>query len=302
MRWRRARSAFLAAAIGLGGCGGDAAQEDDAWMYGASLSGRRSYIAAAQIGPTIYVAGGMVGETGRPLATVQRLDTRRGGWETISPLPEPTRAAAGAAVDGVLYVIGGTTAAGNTTDVWAWDGDRWRPRAALPSPRFNHEAVALGGRIYVLGGFDGSEEHDEVFAYDPVADRWELVSRLPAPTHAFGAVPFRGEIWVIGGRRGERILDEVRIFDPSTRKWRDGPSLPQPMELLGAAVAGDEIHAVWEHLYQRYDLASGAWSRGPTPLVTRHALQAFAFDGVLYTVGGCTTALRDSPVVETLEL
>jgi hypothetical protein len=74
------------------------------------------------------------------------------------------------------------------------------------------------------------------------------------------------------------------------------------MELLGAAVAGDEIHAVWEEVYQWYDASEERWQRGPRPLVTRHALQAFAVDGVLYTVGGCTTALRDSPIVERLRL
>ena len=303
MRWRSARSALLAAAIALGACGGgEAAEQAGEWAYGPSLSSRRSYIAAAQVASTIYVAGGMVGETGRPLATVQRLDTRRGSWETLSPLPSPTRAAAAAAVDGVLYVIGGTTPEGNTTDVWAWGGDGWGARAPLPAPRFNHEAVALGGKVYVLGGFEEGEEHDEVYAYDPAEDRWELVSHLPAPNHAFGAVAFRDEIWVIGGRRGEQVLDEVRIFDARTNTWRAGPALPEPMELLGAAVAGDEIHAVWEDVYQWYDASEERWSRGPVPVVTRHALQAFVVEDVLYTVGGCTTALRDSPVVETLEL
>jgi hypothetical protein len=36
--------------------------------------------------------------------------------------------------------------------------------------------------------------------------------------------------------------------------------------------------------------------------VTRHALEAFVVDGVLLTVGGCTTALQDSHVVERLVL
>jgi N-acetylneuraminic acid mutarotase len=268
------------------------------WERAASMSQRRSYIAAAQVGPLIYTAGGMVGETGRPLATFTRYDARLDAWTTLRPLPVATRAAAAAALDGVVYVTGGTTPAGNTAAVRAWDGTAWRAREPMPEPRFNHAAVALGGRVYVIGGFEGLEEHSDVFVYDPRAERWRETAPLPRPNHAFGAVAFRGEIWMLGGRRGEEVLREVWIFDPSRDAWRAGPELPRPMELLGAAVVGDEIHAVWESTYQIYDAADGRWRAGPTPGVTRHALRAFHIAGTLYTIGGCTTALRDSPIVE----
>jgi hypothetical protein len=267
-------------------------------------SQRRSYVAAAELGGFLYAAGGMVGETGRPLATFARYDTARDRWEVLSPLPEPTRAAAAAALGGRVYVVGGTTAEGNTTATWAYDASeqRWRSRARLPAPRFNHGAVSLGEKLYVLGGFADGREHREVFVYEPARDRWERVASLPRPNHAFGVVAYEDELWVIGGRRGEEILSEVWILDPDTLTWRKGPSLPKPMELLGATVAGDDIHAVWESTYQVYDGASGRWRDGPRPAETRHALEVFAVDGFLYTVGGCTTALRDSPVVERLEI
>jgi hypothetical protein len=267
------------------------------------MSSRRSYIAAAQVGSSIYVAGGMVGETGRPLATFQRYDTRGDTWETLSPLPVPTRAAAAAAVDGVIYVIGGTTGEGNTTAVWAWNGEGWEAKAPLPAPRFNHAAVALGSLIFVLGGFAGGEEHDDVFVYDTQADLWRRSRSLPRPNHAFGAVAVGREIWALGGRRGEDILREVWILDASgAGAWRRGPRMPKPMELLGAAVEEGRIHAVWESVYQIYDPSRRRWRQGPRPLVTRHGLEVFAAGGALYTLGGCTTALRDSPVVERLEL
>ena len=274
------------------------------WELAASMSQRRSYIAAAEVGGLLYAAGGMVGETGRPLHTFARYEPRADRWLVLPRLPVPTRAAAGAAVSGAVYVVGGTTPAGNTSATWAFDPGRqqWKRRAPLPAPRFNHAAVALEGTLYVAGGYLKGRERREVFAYDPAADRWSVVARLPRPTHAFGLVAFRGELWVLGGRRGESVLREVWILDPGDLTWRRGPALTRPMELLGAAVAGDEIHAVWESTYQIYDAGSGRWRSGPRPLVTRHALEAFVVDGALYTVGGCTTALRDSPVVERLEL
>jgi hypothetical protein len=263
---------------------------------------RRSYIAGAQVGDRIYAAGGMVGETGRPLATFSRYDPAADQWDNLVQLPVPTRAAAAATIGETMYVVGGTTPDGNTAATWAWDGTRWSARAPLPRAVFNHAAVALDGDLYVLGGFADGRERREVYRYDAATDRWTDVTLLPRPNHAFAAVAFRGEIWTIGGRRAEDVLREVWIWSPRTGRWRRGPTMPRPMELVGAAVAGDEIHAVWESTYQVYDASSRRWRQGPVPLVTRHALETFAIGDRLYTVGGCTTALKDSPVVERLDI
>jgi hypothetical protein len=74
------------------------------------------------------------------------------------------------------------------------------------------------------------------------------------------------------------------------------------MELLGTAVAGDEIHAVWESTYQIWDASERRWRQGPGLGVTRHGLELFAAGGELYAVGGCTTDLHDSPIVERLAI
>jgi hypothetical protein len=268
------------------------------------MSQRRSYVAGAELAGYLYAAGGMVGETGRPLATFARYDPGGDRWEVLPALPEATRAGAAASVDGLVYVVGGTTAEGNTAATWAYDPEtrEWSERAPMPAPLFNHGAVALDGRLYVLGGYSEGRERQDVYAYRPAADRWSRVATLPRPNHAFGVVAYEGELWVIGGRRGEEILREVWILDPTSLEWREGPTLPRPMELLGATVAGDDIHTVWESTYQVYEGSDGRWTDGPRPPVTRHALEAFALDGVLYTVGGCTTALRDSPIVERLAI
>ena len=103
----------LAAAVGTLGDGSEEAQASP-WEFAQPMSQRRSYIAQAEIGGQIYAAGGMVGETGRPLDLLARYDPATDTWETLHRLPEPLRAAAAAAVDGTLYVIGGTTEDGNT--------------------------------------------------------------------------------------------------------------------------------------------------------------------------------------------
>jgi N-acetylneuraminic acid mutarotase len=175
-------------------------------------------------------------------------------------------------------------------------------RAPLPRPLFNEAAVTLDGKIYVLGGYSGGEEKRTAYVYDPARDSWSETTPMPLPNHTFGAVAFRGEIWTFGGRRGESPLRAVWIFNAKTARWRSGPSMPKPMELNGTAVAGNEIHTVWEHTYQVYDAATNIWRQGPAPLVARHGLKAFAIDGELYTVGGCTVDLHDSQVVEARKI
>jgi hypothetical protein len=292
-------SVGLAAALGSLDAGADEAPAAP-WTYAQPMSMRRSYIAAGELGGKIYAAGGMVGGNGRRLAIFQRFDPKSNRWETLRPLPEAIRAAAGAASEGRFYVIGGDTQESDGTQVYGYDiaGDTWEQRAALPAPRFNHSAVALGGRIYVIGGYKDGRERRDVFVYEPEANRWGRAAPLPRPTHVFGAVAFKGEIWIIGGRRGETVLREISIYDPGRNRWRAGPTLPKPMELLGAAVVGDEIHAIWESTYQIYDAATGAWREGPRSLTTRHGLNMFYVEGALFTIGGCTTQLRDSNVVE----
>ena len=65
--------ALLIAAIVIRSTGesGPRAQADapaPVWTMARAMSLRRSYTASAEVGSQIYVAGGMVGETGRPLA------------------------------------------------------------------------------------------------------------------------------------------------------------------------------------------------------------------------------------------
>src|SRR5919109_1409070 len=137
----------------LGARGTEQARAESApWTFAQSMSQRRSYVAAAELGGRIYVAGGAVGETGRFLSVFQRFDPRANSWTTLTRLPEPTRAAAGAALDGEVYVLGGQTADGVSRTVYAYHtGTRsWSERASMPEPLFNQSAVALGGRVYVL--------------------------------------------------------------------------------------------------------------------------------------------------------
>jgi N-acetylneuraminic acid mutarotase len=222
------------------------------WSPSPPMPHRRSYTASAELRGKIYVAAGMVGNSGRPLNLFERFEPRTGSWDTSLPLvPERFSAAAGAGLRGTMYVIGGN---GDPKDkaidgrqVFAYDTTRrrWTRKASLPAPRTNLAAVALGGQIYALGGLDPFHATKSVYAYEPRSNRWSIAPSLPEKLHAMAAVVFRGELWVIGGQDAAgKATNRVWIYTPHTHRWRAGPRMPFRMETAGAGVAGDEIHVV----------------------------------------------------------
>ena len=322
MRWPspselRRSAAAAAAAVLLAGCGGSGGgtgggATESAWSFAPTMPHRRSYTASAQIGGDIYVAAGMVGNTGRSLNVFERFDPGSGTWTSLPFVPAAFSAAAGAALGDRMYVVGGNDVAEQQhsnsrvdgRQVFAYDvgSRRWTSRAPLPSPRTNLAAVALDGKVYALGGLDPVRPTRTVFVYDPGRNRWSQAAPLPEALHALAAVAFRGGIWVIGGQdRSGTATRHVWIYDPASDRWRAGPRLPVPLETAGAAVVGDRIDVVLESVYVVYDPETGRWRRGPSLEVPRHALAIYAADGTLYAMGGCVTPqLEDSAVVERI--
>jgi Kelch motif len=273
------------------------------WQTAASMPERRSYFAAAQLGGDIYVAGGMVGASGRYVLRLQRFDPRRDTWTREPDLPGEARASAGAAYRGRLVVAGGQTQSGVSRHVYAFDPRtrRWSVLAQLPAPRYNAAAAALGGRLYVAGGVRRFDPVRTVFVY--AHGRWRPVAPLPQALHTQALVAFRGELWSIGGY--DRAGDPVRsvwIYSPRHDRWRAGPRLAAPVAMLGAVVVGSRVYAVSELVFERYAPGRG-WCLGPPLAVPRHALGLFAAAGRLWAIGGCVVPeLADSRVVESLRL
>ena len=216
-----------------------------------------------------------MGETGRPLDLVARYDPATDTWETLHRLPDPLRAAAAAAVDGILYVIGGTTEDGNTADVNAYDPetDTWTPRAPLPEPRFNHSALELGGKIYVLGGYLEGQERRDVFVYDPAADSWSEGPELPdsQPRLRRGCRGRRD----LDDRRAQRRRDPPRRLDPRMSRPGAGgraPRCPSRWSSWAPRSRATRFTPIWESTYQVYDTTTGRVDERPA--LPRHPPRA----------------------------
>lgn len=285
-------------------CGSILDDEEAAdWSFGPHMTHRRSYPASAEIDGKIYVAAGMVGETGKPLDFLERFDPARSQWTSLTPLPKSFSAAAGASLDGRLWVIGGDNSPeADGRQVYSYDtaNDRWQEETPLPVTRMNLAAVAFEGKIYAIGGLDPAHPTKTVFVYDPATKRWSRGTPMPVALHAHSASVYRGEIWVFGGR--DRTVAQQRgvwIYNPGDGRWRRGPALPEPMDTLSTAVRGDLIFALVDDHYFIYD--GERWERGPTLTRPRHALAVYTIGETLWAIGGCLyPQLQDSTVVERI--
>ncbi|WP_428194606.1 Kelch repeat-containing protein, partial [Deinococcus saxicola] len=113
-----------------------------------------------------------------------------GSWRTAAPMPSPRNHLAGAAMNGMIYAIGGQhlgdEANGNQSEVDVYDAatDTWRVVSPLPIPLGHITSSVFGwrGQIIVAGGVTaGERESAQVFAYDPATDRWSTLPALPGP-------------------------------------------------------------------------------------------------------------------------
>src|SRR5436309_15074363 len=102
----------------------------------------------------------------------------QGVWSEKAQMLEPRGEVAAAAVDGKIYVLGGS-ALGNDAQTlneeYTPATDRWRVRAPMPSGLSHVGAVGMNGKIYVVGGFTRNvhmDARDVAFEYDAAKDTW----------------------------------------------------------------------------------------------------------------------------------
>lgn len=134
-------------------------------------------------------------------------------WETARPCPMARNSAAGAVLDGAIWIAGGRTVSGGGTgrlDRYDPAADRWDAMAPIPrSYAANHQVggglamAAAGGKLVAFGGEwfvrGGGGVFAETWLYDPAADRWEAGPAMRTPRHGLAAAAVDGVIYAIAG-------------------------------------------------------------------------------------------------------
>lgn len=265
------------------------------WSLVPDLPEPRSHVAAAALGPQVYVIGGA--DLLDVRADVDVFDTVQGEWLTQTPLPG-ARARAGAVVyGGRLYVIGGFDGDNAPMDsvlvLTGQGGPReyWSEAAPLPQPRAGHLVLRAGHYIYALAGTAPGIDR-----YDVETAEWQ---RLEAPDAmarmgAAGAVVGQS-LYVVGGVVDGAPTGRLDIYDSATKTWSRGPDLPVALAGHGAVTVNGEIHVLGGRdgagnvVDHHYVLSKGRWvsiDKLPRP---RSNFSAVArSDGAMMVLGGAT--------------
>jgi DNA-binding CsgD family transcriptional regulator len=222
-------------------------------------------------------------------------------WLNKAQMPTARSRLAVAAVDGLVYAVGGDTADGVTGIVEVYDpaADTWARKASKPRAVRNISAAVLEGKVYVPGGYDATDQAISVVeVYDPSSDTWSEASPLPEALCAYGLTVWRGKLYLFGGSDGIRYLDHVWIYDPDADTWNPGTALSQPRGFSAAAAVGESIFLVGGYdgqvelaLCEEYrptteGSGESPWTARKSMTFPRGGLVAVPAEGYVYAMGG----------------
>jgi len=215
------------------------------------------------------------------------------------------------AYNGYLYAVGGVdaTATGdcnNTSDycngVWydtigsggiiggTWTQDTTATFPSAMPPRDRDNVLAYNGYLYLLGGSAASAAGDCIFSSDACNGVWSApingggsavgawsqtssFTNMPA-RYLFGAIAYNGYLYVIGGDDG----NSTAVGDCDSSNVCNG--------IFSAPINSGGTVGAWSQ-----DGVGGTFpSSGPT-MPGRYKLEAVAYNGYLYAVGGNSDSL-----------
>ena len=241
-----------------------------------------------------------------------------GAWAATTPLPTARSQHACVAYDGFIYVLGGQGSAlldevlvariGSTGALGAWVST-----TALPSARRGHSAVALHGRLFALGGTTAgagllASVDVATFNADGTIGAWSAANPFINARTGHASVGFKDFIYVTGGTTAVGDSAQVQVVrvgpNGALGTWRTVTGLPSTRRQHAAFAAGSALFvtggSVGATNYSTTVIAVinadgtlGAW--GPSALLpsSRHGLSANAYNGVVFIVGGGSTAPLD---------
>ncbi len=211
-------------------------------------------------------------------------------WSSKAPMPAPRDSAAAVALDGKVYVIGGTDSTGALASMLMYDPveNSWTSKASMPDVKSGPGAAVENGRIYVVGPSD-----PDLYEYNPVGDTWAIKASLPiTPSAKVALAALGGQVYVAFGIAGDEHYQLYR-YNLSNDTWQQRASHPDSRTIASLGVANGLIYAVGGGIQgqvpmetnrvDRYDPLNNTWATDVTPHL---ATSRTHLGPILPTVGG----------------
>lgn len=277
------------------------------WEPVAGLTVPRDDFVTAVVDGRIWVLGGMTGDRGNRLESIEVYEPAVDAWRLSDiTLPQGLASFEGVGIGDEIFVFGGLDASSSATDFSAvldTRTGRWRRLPPLPHARYAHTVTEHDGRIYVIGGEADSGPVRAVDVFDPRRGTWSGGGAMPDARGSHDAVSTEDGIYVLGGWLDGHPSDVVQVYDPRSGDWTRAAPLPEPVSRAGATVADGKLWVSFHEFAAALDLRTGVWSPANHPPLSRHGLGFVALDGRVYAIAGCQEwPLRDVRTVDVLTL
>jgi beta-lactam-binding protein with PASTA domain len=278
------------------------------WTPLSSMPVPRGAMAVAVLNNLIYVIGGATypfAPNQICYASVTVYDPSTDTWSFAAPYPVARFAMAATAINGKIYVFGGTDCQNNNAsaaDVYAYDpaANSWTPVTTMPLGQLTNVGVGTDGTYaYLFGGVNATTQtfSTTIQVYDPAANTWA------SPVFTTPAMAAVGVVWTTNSSGGG-AFQIVPGYGPSTTPpsgflyFPDanvGLDNPAPFENTYPSVAviaspgsntGSNTYAAIVNgagAPQFFDLQT---TQLAPPLVQQIDASAAVVNGVIYLIGG----------------
>jgi len=283
------------------------------WLPLSDMPEALTHAGQAADGPTVYLAGGFIGDHPGPSTDhVWTYDTATDFWTAGPPLPADRGGGGLVRIGRKLHYFGGATRPAGVnlitdfpdhwvldlgpTDSPADDGTSWTSAAPMPNPRNHIGSAGVGGLAYAIGGQHSENEASgnqvSVDAYDPGTNTWTAVADLPSGRGHIAASTFlmNGRIVVTGGVTNNGKTADVLEYDPASNIWVKLPDLPAARQSPVSGfinnrmfVTGGSLTAIEKTTWS--GLIADKWDRLEALPVALGEVSSGVIDGTLYVVG-----------------
>lgn len=265
----------------------------------------RHGLCATEVDGIIYALGGHDGSS--IVSTNEAYDPATDTWTTKASAPGAKNTAGAAAVNGLIYFVGDSTA------TYEYDPalDTWTSKASAPTARGGVSVAAVNNKVYMLGG---NTVDATGLIYDPASNSWTYTSAAPVARRYLSprAPVFGGLIYAIGGFDGSyNKLTLNEAYDPVTDTWSTKAPMPTARAYLAAFELGDRIYAVGGldasnnrlNITESYDPNSDSWRSEAPASIARNWMCSAVVGDTAFVIGGYDAVTSgQTGAVESLQL